>query len=335
MSPRVLVVTVVDATFVRRDVEVLRRHVSVRVLRLPIRPVRFAISQVLMLVKMLWFAPRSRAALVWFGDLHAVLPVAFSRLCRMRSIVVVGGYDANCLPGLRYGVGANPWRAAMVRWVYRNADYVFPVSEHMAEQLRAAVPTHRGRIQAVPTGYDDSVWFPDSDGEREGVITVGYFDSDQRIKIKGIDLLIEAARELPDVPFLIVGAGDAGRELAGPVPENVTIAGACSEESELRRLLSNAKVYAQLSITEGLPSAVCEAMLCGCVPVGSPIPGVEEAMGGHGYVLNERTASEAARCIRLALDAPESASVAVRRSIVERYSVERRESRLLSAISGD
>jgi len=47
-----------------------------------------------------------------------------------------------------------------------------------------------------------------------------------------------------------------------------------------------AKVYCQLSLREGLPTALCEAMLCGCIPIGSNTNGVKTAIGDIGFYVD-------------------------------------------------
>src|SRR5690606_39307412 len=50
-------------------------------------------------------------------------------------------------------------------------------------------------------------------------------------------------------------------------PENVTIVGPRPREA-LPAEYGAASVYLQLSRSEGLPNVLCEAMACGCIPVG-------------------------------------------------------------------
>jgi glycosyltransferase involved in cell wall biosynthesis len=56
-------------------------------------------------------------------------------------------------------------------------------------------------------------------------------------------------------------------------------------------------VYAQFSITEGLPNVVCEAMLAGCIPVGSNVGGIPELIETTGILINERSPEIAKKAI--------------------------------------
>ena len=54
----------------------------------------------------------------------------------------------------------------------------------------------------------------------------------------------------------------------------------------LRDLYRRAKVYCQFTMHEGLPNAVCEAMLCGCIPLGTQVNGIPTAIGDAGFLVD-------------------------------------------------
>ena len=68
------------------------------------------------------------------------------------------------------------------------------------------------------------------------------------------------------------------------ISENITIK-EFVDHDQMINLLSASKVYLQLSLSEGLPNTLCEAMLCECIPIGSDVNGIPKAIGNTGYVL--------------------------------------------------
>jgi len=54
---------------------------------------------------------------------------------------------------------------------------------------------------------------------------------------------------------------------------------------------------------EGFPSAPCEAMLCGCVPIVSNVAALPEIAGKTGYVLSRKDLDELEELIYSALRA--------------------------------
>lgn len=89
-------------------------------------------------------------------------------------------------------------------------------------------------------------------------------------KQKGIEYLIEAAKQLPDIEFKIVGSGEQESNLKSIAPENVDFLGFVPE-NKLIDLYSRALIFCLPSIAETTGFVQLEAMASGCAIV-STIP---------------------------------------------------------------
>jgi len=89
-------------------------------------------------------------------------------------------------------------------------------------------------------------------------------------KQKGVEYLIEAAKDLPDIKFKIAGSGEQEERLKSIAPENVEFLGFVSNE-KLVGLYSRALVFCLPSVGETLGFVLLEAMASGCAIV-STVP---------------------------------------------------------------
>ena len=108
------------------------------------------------------------------------------------------------------------------------------------------------------------------------------------IKRKGLDYLIQAAKELKDARFLIVGEGAERERLEKMAPDNVQFLGYVSKE-RLMDLYSRALIFCLPSIGEGFGLVLLEAMASGCAIV-STVPldyeGMKIGIGGVDALTN-------------------------------------------------
>ena len=292
--------------------------------------------------------PRARFVFGWFADYHMVLPVALARMWRVPVVVVIGGSDAQAIPALHYGVYSSRWRAPLGRFVVRNASLLLPVTASLIEGqnpfaawpdvlptgLRAYVPDLKTPFRVIPTGYDPDQWPMGPLSRPASVLSVGLISNLRTALIKGIDLLIEAARLLPDIPVHVVGVSPA---VAAEIrarwhPPNNLHLDPPRRREELSALYGQTAVYAQLSRSEGLPNVVCEAMLCGCAPVGSPVGGMPEVIEGLGQLVFRPDPREIARAIRQCLQSEGDRRLAFRERIKSRYSLAQRKRALLETL---
>jgi glycosyltransferase involved in cell wall biosynthesis len=321
-------------SFVRSDIDLLRKKYEVRCFRyVPSdRMIPNLLQQMRLFAWLTFNMPRAAAVYVWFADYHAFLPVLFSKVMKKQSILVLGGYDVAFIPGLKYGVFSNPVRSFFAAFAIGNAGVLAPVAEELIEKARERVHEIRGRILHLPLGFDPSAWYRDTPKE-ESVLTVGIAEDEARLKIKGVDFLIDVARMTPEIPYTVIGVQLRLRPLLC-APPNVTFVDGRIPRQELRAYYSRAGVYAQLSISEGMPSVICEAMLCECIPVGTAVGGIPRIIGDAGYCIPDRDPSRAAMVIREAIRAPRNLGENARQRIMTCFSEEKRYRALVEIVDG-
>lgn len=325
---RVLVVRSHDAPMISVDIELLRRRHEVRVVDAPLvkhRPIQSAVS----IARLALLAAWADVIFVWFADLHAYFAVRLGRLLSRPSVVVIGGYEVADHPEIGYGLFADPVMAPYVASVLRQADRILAVDDGLLRDgerhLNERLPTWR----VVPTGYDP-VRFSPSGAKEEMVLTVFGGDDIGRARLKGVDTFIGAASRLPALKFVVIGVrGEAEAWLRQQAPPNVELL-PLIEQERLIDYFRRAKVYAQLSLREGLPNAVCEAMLCECVPVGTPVQGIETAMGPIGFYTPVGDPAACADAIAQAMESGQGP--AARARIAALFPLERRATGLLELI---
>jgi glycosyltransferase involved in cell wall biosynthesis len=237
---------------------------------------------------------RIKQIFIWFADYHSFLPVLFARIFNKKSIVVIGGYDLTYIPELDYGSLKNPVRAFCTKFSIRYATLTLPNSDTLAKEASALVP--KARIKRVYTGFDEHQFYPSGKTKEKYILTVSAGDDYQRIKLKGLDIFIEVAKKLPQYTFVIIGGSSRIRDFFKEIPGNVSLPGSVSDAA-LLEYYQKSQLYLQLSMREGLPSAVCEAMLCECVPVGFDNGGIPIVIGDCGYVLSDKTVDNIVRTI--------------------------------------
>jgi glycosyltransferase involved in cell wall biosynthesis len=239
------------------------------------------VKQFVFLFVSIW---KADAVYVWFADYHSLLPVLFARIWRKESFIVVGGYDVSYLPEYNYGSFNRPVRKFFAKSSLRLATICFPVAEALGAKIRLISPS--AKVEVLPTTTDFNQ-FNLLDYEREKIVlTVATTSNHQRAMIKGLDRFRELAAAMPDFEFVIIGVSQSFRSFFEPIPDNLKLIPQVSY-NELPDYYNKASYYAQFSRSEGLPNSLCEAMLCGCIPLGTDVGDIKLTIEGIGLVINE------------------------------------------------
>jgi glycosyltransferase involved in cell wall biosynthesis len=308
---------------------------------------------VLFLKQFVFLSKQSLAAGNWvvmtqFAGYHSFLPCLWAKITGRKSIVVVGGTDCVAFPSLGYGHFQNPVLAMFTRWTYQLCDVVsavhetlfyrenpYAVEQESKQGILHFMPEARFRKNLIFNGFDTDGFRIKTNWKQRpelSFISISASLTDPvRMRLKGIDLVLELAEKMPQAVFTLVGAGT---EETGQLPSNVRVLPHIAN-AELPQLYNQHRFYLQLSLSEGFPNALCEAMACGCIPIVSEVASMPEIAGDVGGLASERNIESVFHATEEAIlkssdpDLPQK----VAESIKNRYSWENRKQKLLELIS--
>jgi glycosyltransferase involved in cell wall biosynthesis len=289
---RVLLVYYTMSSFVKKDIDTLKKISDVKT---------FQWTGKRSIFKLMRNVLKSDITFSWFAADHAGVTIFFSKLFRKKSIVVVGGSDVALVPEINYGQFTQGKRKKILtKYALKNADKVLVVDPSLKEDAIKNANVSGENIEYLPTSYNVNYWKPE--GKKEDIVLTVANINHSILKRKGLDTFVKAASYLPDTKFAIIGkhVDDSVEELRKIAPPNVDFTGFVSDE-KLLQWYQKSKVYCQLSRYEGLPNSLCEAMLCGCIPVGTNYCGIPTAIGDTGFYVPFGSPEETADAIKKAL----------------------------------
>ena len=276
---------------------------------------------------------RSDVAMSWFASWHALAPALASRLRARPFVVVVGGYDTACLPGIEYGHQRGGFKALVARAVMALATRVVAISPFTVREARAlGVPA--SRLVLVPLGLDPARYASGVAREPDLVITTGGVNRSNLTR-KGLESFVRAAALLPELRFVVIGgwSDDAIEHLRAIAGPNVAFTGRVPHEDKVR-WMSRAAIAVQASQHEAFGLSLAEGMLCGCVPVVTDAGALPWVAGGTGAVVSTQEPRSIAEGVRAALALGPAAGRAARERVLAEFTVEARTARLEALLAG-
>jgi len=334
------------SSFVRADYNLLKKHYNVHSYFLkPSKNIfAFFYYHLRFFIFMLFNFRKFDLILTWFGDYHAFNAGMLSKLFDLKHIIIVGGNDAVSIPAISFGVYfKNNFRSKLISNAYKHADAVLCVDDSLIlgentyiegnnkVGIENFIPGIKEKCEVVPTGYNAEYWKCSSVEKINQVLTIGTVESEQRAVLKGIDLIVQLADRLPEIKFVCIGVDEKIVNNNFKKRKNLTIINKL-DQKKLKEYYCNSKVYAQFSVTEGLPNTLCEAMLCECIVVGSNVNGIPKMIRNDELILFKKDVDQAVRIIMKSMSLNKSIGVNNRNFLEEFYSEEIRENALTKNI---
>lgn len=196
---------------------------------------------------------------------------------------------------------------------------VFSVSQFLLDNLAARGVTHPN-AHVIPSGVNVRLFKP-ADKVPRSCLAVGRM-VEKKAPLVTLRAFLAATEGMDDAHLDFIGDGpllDPARALVAEAAAEakVTFHGAQPHDM-VRQKLANTEFFLQHSITaangntEGLPTAIQEAMGCGCLTVSTRHAGIPEAVeeGRTGWLVDEHDEAGFARAIRAAMQAPDRNAMA-------------------------
>jgi glycosyltransferase involved in cell wall biosynthesis len=291
----------VNTSFVRSDLELLSRHYRVKhfffnTQRKTLTP--FYLFYQFWFIAFYFFSAKKYVS--QFSGYHSFLPSLLSGLTSRRHFIVLNGTECNNFPEYGYGYLSKPLLNWFSKTSLARATKLLPVSESLVysdytyketlfqnQGYKAFYPEISTPYEVIYNGISPKKFVLRTNHVRDTTkfLTVATGLNSSRIKgIKGLDMIIELAEKTPQYQYTFIGAEvDANY----PLPSNIRVVGFVNHD-ELGDYYNAHAFYLQLSVSEGFGIAVCEAMLCGCVPIVSNVGMLPSIAGNVGYVLETK-----------------------------------------------
>jgi glycosyltransferase involved in cell wall biosynthesis len=234
-----------------------------------------------------------------FAGYQSVIPTFIGKVFGVKNYIILGGTDCNWLPSISYG----NYNKKLLRWAteysLKNAFHLIPVNRELIEceytytELDFKKQGYKSFIKnintpytIIPNGIDLDLYnITNQIRENNSFITIcSVLVDEKRRLVKGIDLLLEIAALIPEMNITIIG-GTFPSDMS--IPSNIQTL-PFIENDGLPEIFNKNQFYLQLSLTEGFPNAVIEAMACGCVPIVSSVGAMPDIVQEFGYILPKK-----------------------------------------------
>jgi len=343
-----------DSSFIRVDQNILEKHYEV----IPVLlfqqkgKLQYGLKNILMFFRLLRNGLRGNTAFIcWFADYHAAVMVLAAKITGTKSVIFIGGQEAVCYPELRKGGVYRKKIRALVGYALKNASliianhksliyhenyYYNPGNPHI-DGIKHYVKNIETPIEIIYNGINTEKFVRNYSIKKEEnlILTVGNMNQMGDFYNKGFDLFMQVAERNPQWQFILISLKNNCVDFVeenyhfSKIPNLKVYQSFCTQEM-LNDIYNRAHIFVQASITEGMPNTLGEAMLLECIPVGSNVNGIPDAIGDTGVVITKRTPEDLEQGIQEAMKMNTGPQAHER--VIQMFSLKRRDKEIKSVL---
>jgi len=351
LKPKLLYFYPNKATFVKKDIAVLSENYNVKTQDLAWTQksllVTNFISQFLFILKN---SQKVAAFVVMFGGYWSFLPALLGKVLGKRVFIILGGTDCVSFPEFNYGSLRKQPLKWFIKKSYQWCSRLLPVDESLIYSNYNYLPQVINKQQGVkaffkdlqtaytiiPNGFDTAFWLVDKSRIKiNSFVSTAYVSDSTRLTLKGFNSILELAERFKDVTFTLIGLSETMTKNID-IPKNVIVYEKLDLE-EIKKVYATHQFYLQLSLSEGFPNALAEAMLCECIPIGTAVGGVPKIISNFGVIVPHQNSDKLIAEIKNMLALPQSElkkkAKAARAHIVSNFDLDRRKKMLNEILS--
>lgn len=342
MKPKLIYLYPAKATFIERDINFLTNKYTVLTQDLPWeKKSQLLLNFINQLFFLLYNSSKSKVILVMFAGYWSFLPALFGRLFNKQVFIILGGTDCVSFPKINYG----SLRKQPLKWfIKKSAKWCFKLlplddslmfSEYQFDNkatfktqgIKSFFKNLKMPFTVIPNGYDAEFWcLTKVDKTPLSFVSIAFITDETRFKLKGFDSILKLATHFKEASFTLIGISDTFTKSL-KLSSNVKVLPSLSVV-DIKKQLAMHQFYLQLSLSEGFPNALCEAMLMQCIPIGSAVGAIPKIIGNAGLVINKKESSLIISEIKKLIALPKSdlvdMSLSARTQIKKNFSIENR-----------
>lgn len=341
-----------NSSFIQNDIDFLSKKYTVisntyKWQKKALLPLYLICQFIFLMIK----TPSSKAIFISFGGYWSLLPVIFGKLYKTPVFIILNGTDCVSFPNYNYGSLRKPLLRFFIKYSYKLATKLLPVSESLVitdytydttckykkQGFKYFFPSLKTPFKVIYNGFNINFWKQNNKVKKQNsFITVAAVSNPITFKLKGLDKFIMLATKFKESEFTIIGISDEMQKGIVNFPKNVKCYNFLSPE-KLRELYQQHEFYLQLSINEGFGCSLCEAMLCGCIPIGSNVGIISTIIDNAGFIIDknedELMINTLQNALILSKDKKIKLSNIANNHIVDNYASEFREQQLTEVLN--
>lgn len=351
---RIIYIKPANSSFIRGDQEILEKQFEVKPFLLNQNKNKFIFGWKLFVLSFYLLSNVFRRNVIfvaWFADYHSAIMALIAKLTSKKSLIFIGGQEAVSYPELKKGVYRKKIRGCCVKYALRNTNLI--IANHKSliyhenfyynaenphiDGIQHYVFRLKTKTEIIYNGIDATKFKRDYSilKQENMILTVGTMNQIGDFYNKGFDLFIEVAARNKDMHFVLIGLNPNYLEWTEENYKvskitNLQIIPSFCPQNVLNLKYNEAKVFVQASITEGMPNTLSEAMLLECIPVGSNINGIPDAIGETGVIVKNRNADSLEKCILEAMKL--NTGQKARERVLNLFSIQNRERKILKVV---